>query len=105
MTDVSDAERIARGLRAEAALKEFLNPAFDFVIAEYMRKLTSIASEQPWEAAKITKLAMAAKIAEEVRQQVQGLVADGQVAAASRQQAEAVARLPVERRRIWAPAG
>jgi uncharacterized membrane protein (UPF0127 family) len=95
----SDFERIDRGQRAEAALKEFLDPAFDVIIADYTRRVMSIAAETPWETAKITKLSAAVKIAETARQQIRELVADGFVAGESLKQMRQMERLTTEQRK------
>lgn len=58
-------ERMDRANAAAGALGQ-LDEAFDEVIATYMKRMTAIAASEPWEARKITNLAMAAKIAEEV---------------------------------------
>lgn len=100
MNDATPAERIDRGQRATSALREFLDPAFDVVIADYMARLTQIAAEAPWDTAKIVKLAAAAKIAEQVRVQIKSLVADGEVAHADAQRARQIEGLSTERRRL-----
>lgn len=93
-------DRQARGERARAALAEFLDPAFDVVIGDYMLRLTQIASETPWESDKITKLASAAKIAEQVRAQIRAVVADGEVAVADIKRAREIEKLPTARRKF-----
>lgn len=99
MTDILASERIDRGQRATSALREFLDPAFDVVISDYMGRLTQIAAEAPWDTAKIVKLAAAAKIAEQVRVQIKALVADGEVALADVQRARQIEGLSTERRK------
>jgi len=89
-----------RGNRARAALDEFLNPAFEVVIADYMRRLTQIAAETPWETAKIAKLASAAKIAEAAKAQIADVIARGDAAVAEIKRARAIEALPTERRKI-----
>ena len=100
MSDATTFERIERGQRAEAALKEFLDPAFDVVIADYMGRLTQIAAETPWDTGKIVKLAAAAKIAEAVRVQVKGLVADGELATQDLKRGRQIEGLSTERRKL-----
>lgn len=100
MNDATPSERIDRGQRAGAALKEFLDPAFDVVIADYMARLTQIAAETPWDTAKIVKLAAAAKIAEQVRVQIKGLVADGDMALDDKRRAHKIEGLSTERRKL-----
>lgn len=98
-------ERMARGLAADKALDQFLSPAFDFVLAEYTRKLTEIAAEQPWETDKIRKLAAGIKIAGTVREQIVALVRDGDAAHSERKRADQLANLSDTKRRWAAMAG
>jgi hypothetical protein len=99
MTDAVASERIDRGQRATSALREFLDPAFDVVITDYMSRLTQIAAETPWDTGKIIKLASAAKIAEQVRVQIKSLVADGEVALDGVQRARQIEGMSTERRK------
>lgn len=94
-------ERIMRGQQAERAMEQFLAPAFDYVIAEYMRKLTDIASEQPWETDKIRKLAAATKIARTVQASIAAFVHDGEAAMSEKRAADRVANMTDEQGR-WA---
>lgn len=94
-------ERIARSIRAKGAVNEFLSPAFQLVIADYMGKLTEMAAREPWEADKIRKLAAAVQIAREVEKQIMAVVNDGDVAKAEKARADNISELP-ERKRRWA---
>jgi hypothetical protein len=80
---VSDeALRMARAEQANQALKQFLGPAFDVARAEYLEKLAIVASK-PLTAdlrAGMEKLALAVKVIDVVRSQIESLVADGGVA-------------------------
>ena len=92
--------RADRGNRAEQALTEFLDPAFEVVIGEYMKRLAEIAAKEPWETGKISKLAVAARIAEEVRGQILAVVLDGKEATESIKRTRQIEQIPVERRKI-----
>ena len=94
----SPAERLDRATEAENALK-VLSPAFEAVIAAYMRRITDIASKEPWEGRKITNLAMAARITEEVRGYIEAIAADGPVAMDELKRLRNIERMSPERRR------
>lgn len=100
MTPIELAEREERGRRAEKALQEFLTPAIEVAVSDYIARMTEIAATTPWEANKIAKLAAAVKIARAVHAQIVSLVADGQVAASERQRARQIEGLSTERRRL-----
>jgi hypothetical protein len=99
MTDT--ATRAAEANRAQAALDEFLTPAFDVVIASYLQRMTEIAGKEPWEAKKITSLASAVKIAEAVRGQIRAIVSDGDVARVDMKRAQQIEDMPTEKRRLF----
>lgn len=100
MSDLNDRERMERAHNAQRALDEFLEPAFDIVAAEYLGRLEQLASTQPWEAAKITALANATRIASEVRSQIVALVLDGQDARRGMLRAEKIEKLTPAKRRL-----
>lgn len=77
MSDLTDSQRVERARQAAMALSDFLDPAFEVVVASYAERLEQLASTTPWEAGKITALANAVRIAKEVRNQIALLVADG----------------------------
>jgi ABC-type taurine transport system ATPase subunit len=77
----SPSERIDRGAQAESALK-LLDEAFDAVEAAYMARQREIARSEPWAAQKMSNLAVAANIAEDVRNAIRAIVKDGEVATA-----------------------
>lgn len=100
MSDLNDRERMERAHHAQRALDEFLEPAFAIVAAEYMARLNDLASTTPWEAAKITALANATRIAQEVRSQIVALVLDGQDAKRGMIRAEKIEELTPAKRRL-----
>jgi hypothetical protein len=100
VTDLSDPQKIERARRAEMALNEFLDPAFELVADIYAQRLEDIASATPWEANKITALANALRIAKEVRGQIQMLVTDGAVAKSKVDFAKRVENLSPAKRRL-----
>jgi hypothetical protein len=91
---------IVLGQQAERAMEQFLAPAFDAVAAAYTDRLSEIASSEPWAADKIVKLALANRVLREVRNQIDALIAAGDVARAGKAQAEKIAAIPIERRRL-----
>lgn len=100
MTDFTRlSERLDRAHASEAALRE-LDAAFNEVIATYMKRMTQIAATEPWEARKITNLALAAKIAEEVRSFIQASASDAPAAQSEMQRLRNIEKMSPERRKI-----
>lgn len=97
---MTEAQRIERARRAQMALEEFLDPAFDLVIATYTARIEELASSQPWEAAKITALANAARIARSVKAQIENIVDDGELAKERRNHAQEIEKLSPAKRRF-----
>lgn len=97
---MSAPDRQARGLRADAAMKEFLGPAFDMLSAVYTERMAEVAVAEPWSAGKITKLAVAAKVVEEIRAQIRWVVLDGDAAATEIKRQRKIENMPEERRKI-----
>jgi hypothetical protein len=100
MTDLTEAQRIERGRRAQMALDEFLDPALDALIAVYSARIEEIAATQPWEAGKITALANATRIARQVRSQIMGLVHDGDTVRQRKDRAAEIEKLSPAKRRF-----
>jgi len=92
--------RRARGYRAKAAMEEFFAPAMDVMRDEYMAALTKIAANEPWETAKMTKLAVAQRVIDTVYQHAMAAILDGEMAAQEKNRAEQIAALP-EAKRKW----
>ena len=100
MSELNDAERIRRGQNAQRALVEFLDPAFEAVHEAYSQRLKEIATKTPWEAGKITALANATRIVEEVRNQIAALVHDGSHASSNMIRVEKIEKLSPAKRRL-----
>ena len=101
MSDLTDQQRIARGHNAKRAIEEFLDPAFEVVMEEYHRRMVVICSTTPWADKKISALANATRIVNEVRNQVVSLVAEGEKALSDKKRAERVEALSPARRRLF----
>jgi hypothetical protein len=84
---------------AQRALDEFLTPAFEHVVAAYTARLAEIAAAEPWASDKIIKLAMAIRVAREVRGQIEGVVSAGELAANAKAHADKIAQIPFEQRK------
>ena len=97
---MTEAQRIDRGRRAKMALDEFLDPAFEAVIAAYTARIEEIASTQPWEAAKITALANAVRIARSVKAQIEAHVHEGERAKSDRERTQEIEKLSPAKRRL-----
>ena len=100
MTELSEAQRVERGEHARRALEQFLDPAFDAVIAAYSDRIEDMASKEPWSSAKITVLANAIRIAKEARAQIAALVYEGENARASMVKVERMEKLTPAKRRF-----
>lgn len=97
MTDLDD--RRARGFRAKALMDEFLAPVLEEIRAEYLNGLMKLAANEPWETAKITKLAIAQRVIDMVGQQINAAVSDGEIAAKQKSRAEQISRIPDSKRK------
>lgn len=94
----SPSERIDRARQAEIALKQ-LDPAFDAVIAAYMARQREIARSEPWAAQKMSNLAVAANIADDVRNALKAIVQDGEIATAEMVRTHRIEQMsPTQRR-------
>lgn len=91
---------IARGQRAQMAMDEFFGPAFDAVVSTYTARLEQIATAEPWASDKIVKLALAARVAREVRAQIEGVIHDGQVADSVKAHAQKIEAIPLAKRKF-----
>lgn len=97
---MNEEARIARAERAQAALDEFINPAFDIAAAGYMARLSEVVSAEPWATDKVKALMTAARVLKEVRGQVASLVQDGEVAAREVIRADKIEKISPAKRRI-----
>lgn len=91
-------ERIDRGAQAESALK-LLDEAFDAVVTAYMARQREIARSEPWAAQKLSSLAVAANIADDVRGALKAIVKDGEIATAEMVRTHRIEQMsPTQRR-------
>ncbi|HET7154980.1 MAG TPA: hypothetical protein VFI87_06395 [Hyphomicrobiaceae bacterium] len=91
---MTEEDRRARGFRAQAALDEFVAPVAEQMRAEFMAHLSKIALNEPWEAGKMTKLAVGLKVIDTVEQQMRAAIQDGTDAARKITKAREIERLP-----------
>ena len=84
---------------AQKVLDEFLTPAFEAVNDTYVARLAQIAASEPWDTDKIAKLAIAVRVAQEVRAQIEAVVTAGKLAAAEHLRAEKIERIPLAKRK------
>lgn len=98
-----EAERMARAAQADAAMKQFLAPAFEVVRAEYLEKLAEIAAKPLTNdmRAGMEKLALAVKVVDVVRGQITSLILDGNLAQSDAKRISELDKLSPEKRR-WA---
>ncbi len=99
---MSNAERMADAEAARAAWERWVGPVITEMREDCLTKLATIAAK-PMTAdnrAGMEKIALAIKVYEEVKKQIDVVVADGGVARAGQKRAEQIAAIPVERRKI-----
>ncbi len=97
---MSDFEAIDRGQRAEAALREFFDPAFFAVIREWEQRIGDVAADTPWDVQRITKLAAAVKVAHAARNMIREIVTEGEVAVEELKRTRRLESIPVEKRKV-----
>jgi hypothetical protein len=100
MSEVSNSQRLARAEHARRAMEEFLGPAFEQARAAYGARMVEIAGSTPWEAGRITALANALRIVDEVEAQVTAQIADGADARTKLIRADRIEQLTPARRRL-----
>lgn len=95
-----EALRMARAEQADAAIKQFLGPAFDVCRADYLEKLGEIAARPLTDAnrAGMEKLALGVKVIDMVRSQIVAVIADGGLARSNKRGADRLANLSAEAR-------
>lgn len=100
MTELTEQQRIERARQASLALESFLDPAFAVLTEEYAARLKAVCAKEPWASEKISALANAGRIVDEVRNQIVGLVHDGVEARSKLTRAEKMEQLTPSRRRL-----
>jgi maltoporin len=100
VSDLTDAQRLARAEHARRAMEEFLAPAFEQARAAYAARMVEIAATTPWESGKITALANAVRIVDEVEAQIGAQVADGADARGKMIRADRIEALTPAKRRL-----
>lgn len=94
LIDAREKAEAARGALAH------LRSAFEQVEALYAERLKAVAVAEPWAADKLRNLALAQKIAEAVREQIEAIVAGGEVAEQQMDRVRRIEKMTPERRRI-----
>jgi hypothetical protein len=100
MSEARDSQRLERAEHARRAMEEFLAPAFEQARAAYGARMVEIAGSTPWEAGRITALANALRIVDEVEAQVTAQIADGAEARTKLIRADRIEQLTPARRRL-----
>lgn len=86
--------------QATANAMKVLAPAFDAIEAGYTRRLTDIATQEPWATDKIKALAFALKVSQGVRSHIAAVIAGGDIAEVQEKYTRQIEKLSPERRRI-----
>lgn len=85
--------------QATANAMKVLAPAFDAVEAGYTRRLTDIATQEPWATDKIKALAFALKVSQGVRSHIAAVIAGGVIDEATEKYNRNIESMTPERRR------
>lgn len=94
-------QRIERARRAKLAMEEFFAPAFDAVEQEYGERMISVAgSVDPRAPEVIARLANGIKAARSVRSQIEGYIAEGQVAEREKEATDKLAAMSPAKSRL-----
>lgn len=94
-------QRIARAQRAKAAMEEFFAPALAEIESDYGEKMIAVAaSSDPRAPDVIARLANGISVARQVRARIEAHIADGGVAKAEREIADAQDRMSASDRRL-----
>jgi hypothetical protein len=105
---MTEAERIARAHRAQAALDEFLTPMFDDLREEYRNRIAEVATTElhpGTRADKITTLSVALRVVDTLKSGMAEIVRDGELARRDRLRADDVAKMSDAQQRLLRIAG
>jgi hypothetical protein len=100
---VTEAERIARATRANAAWEEFVEPIIAGMEREYTARMVEVANSElsrDKRADKLTALANALKISANVKAAMQAIILDGEVAHKDKLRADRIEQMTAPQRRL-----
>ncbi len=97
---MTPSERIERAERAQAAMEEFLRPAFVQVEAEYTERLTETCRRRPWSWLQIIMLATLLRYTARARKRIEAIIDDGPIALDQRTREIHINRIHPERRKV-----
>lgn len=91
---------IHRGRRWEAFFEEDggLRDMFETIRTTYLERLSQV---EPWETDKLSKLAMAHKITQQVEGMVRSIISNADVQQAARDYADKIEKIPAQKRRYF----
>lgn len=95
---LTDAKMLADA--ADKAMDEHLRPAFEAVEGLYMARLQDVAVKEPWAADKLRALALALKISQAARAQIEAKVKGGDLADDQLKRLRKIEAMSPERRRV-----
>jgi len=100
MTELNEAQRVERAVRARSAIDEFFAPALARAHTAFSARLKEICAREPWAADRIAAVANAIRILEELGRDLESAIHDGDAAAAALLRAEKYEKLTPARRRL-----
>jgi threonine synthase len=100
---VTEAERIARATRANAAMDEFVGPMLDEMEAEYSARIVEVAATDLFfwtRSSKLTRLSDALRMVRSIRGGMSAIITDGEIAANDRARAEKIKQMSKPSQRL-----
>lgn len=102
---MTDAQKVARGQRAEKCLEEFVTPEFDYARRHYLDRIVEIAASElnpKTREEKITTLSLAIRVLDEVESGIARVFKEGEHVRAQLIKAERLEELTDPQRRLLA---
>jgi hypothetical protein len=103
MTDLTDAQRVARGHRARQCLDEFVTPEFSYARQVYLARMADVAATElhpQLRADKLTTLSLAVRVLDEVERSISGVMHEGEHVRAEMIRAEKLESLTDAQQRL-----
>lgn len=100
---MTEAERLARAMRAKAALDEFVGPMLDEMEAEYSARVVEVATTDLFfwtRASKLTRLSDALRMVRSIRGGMAAIIADGEAAHNEKLRVEKIKQMSEPQRKL-----
>lgn len=100
---MTEAERIGRAQRAQAALDEFVGPMLDEMEAEYSARIVDVATTDLFfwtRASKLTRLSDALRMVRSIKGGMAAIITDGEIAQSERVRKEKIKQMSEPQRKL-----